>query len=287
MAESTLTEQKSAPSGPIIVFIGRSNTAPDEQVKRELLETLHRVEQIHMEEYGSLDSRSVDFIPIIQGSNQLLRPSGEVMTKLSAVFQEARANAGCGVILVILGWDGFTTHDMSLLNLHLKAEGVCVTLRFCVEESDSNPRHFHDVKLRDALELLTDDTEPTDEDASLKAFFENYKRIQADGVDLSSFNKELHDRSRRRNHFPRPKDFEWTCPAPGCGNVFKTLVELTSHRERTHQQWSPESKREWDKCSFCQAEFTEPSSRDRHVKIDCPQNPDSEKNKSATKPRKK
>lgn len=68
MAESTLTEQKSAPSGPIIVFIGRSNTAPDEQVKRELLETLHRVEQINMEEYGSLDSRSVDFIPIIQGS---------------------------------------------------------------------------------------------------------------------------------------------------------------------------------------------------------------------------
>lgn len=287
MAESTLTEQKSVPSGPIIVFIGRSNTTPDEQVKRELLETLHRVEQIHLEEYSSLDSRSVDFIPIIQGSNQLLRPSSEVMTKLSAVFQKARANAGCSVILVISGWDGLTTNDGSLATLYLKSEGIDVTLRFYVEENDSKSWHFRDVGFRDAYRALNEDIMLTDADPSLKAFVENYKRIQADRVDLSSFNKELHDRSRRRNHFPRPKDLEWTCPAPGCGNVFKTLVDLTSHRERTHQQWSPESKLEWVKCSFCQAEFTELSSRDQHVKVDCPQNPDSEKNKSETKPRKK
>lgn len=110
MAESILTEPKSTPSGLIIVFIGRSSAAPGEQVKREwLLETLHWVEQMHLEEYGSLDSRSVDFIPFIQGSNQPLQLSGVVMTKLSADFQEARANAGCNVICDI--WLGRANYE--------------------------------------------------------------------------------------------------------------------------------------------------------------------------------
>ncbi|KAJ6137354.1 hypothetical protein N7471_003840 [Penicillium samsonianum] len=184
MAGSILTEPKSTPSGFIIVFIGRSSAAPGEQVKREwLLETLHWVEQMHLEEYGSLDSRSVDFIPFIQGK---------------------RVQMLAATCFVISGWDGLTTSDLTLGFLGQKAEGVDVALRFCVEENDDGSRRFHDVKLRDAYRV-----------------------------------------------------------------------------------WSDESKSQWLQCSFCEAEFSKPWSRHRHVKVSCLQNPDSEKNKPATKPRKK
>ncbi|KAF7521099.1 hypothetical protein PCG10_008503 [Penicillium crustosum] len=289
MEDITPTEPKGTPTGPCIVFIGRSSAAPQHSVKRDwLLETLHWVEQIHMQEYGSLDSRSVDYIPFIQSSNRPLPLGGEVMTKLSAVFQKARANAGCGVILVISGWDGLTTNDGSLAILYLKSEGIDVTLRFYVEESDSKIRHFRDVKFQDAYRALNEDIMLNDGDSSLKAFCESYRGIQANKHAQAQVKKELNELSFRRNCFPRPENFaRWACTTPGCGKVYKSLVDLTSHRGKSHRVWSDETKANWLICSFCQEEFSEPWSRDRHLKINCPKNPESEKNKPASKPRKK
>jgi hypothetical protein len=77
-------------TGPFIIFIARSSAAPSRQVKQEwLLEFLHWVEQVHLQEYGSLDSRSMGFIPFFQSPNRQLPTDGKVLIKLSAVFQRA------------------------------------------------------------------------------------------------------------------------------------------------------------------------------------------------------
>ncbi|KAJ5458626.1 hypothetical protein N7475_010014 [Penicillium sp. IBT 31633x] len=205
------------------------------------------------------------------------------MTKLSAVFQEARSvDAGCGVVLVISGWDGLTTNDLTFGTIDGWGEGLDVTLRFYVEENgrDDGSRVFRDVKLSEACEVLSGDIVATDENPSLKAFFENYRGIQANKQVLSVLKQDLNERSWRRNTFPRPEDFaKWTCSAPNCDHVFRTLELLTSHRARLHQQWTDDARIQWLTCSFCQGKLTDTWSRDRHIRLNCPENPDSEKSK--------
>jgi hypothetical protein len=236
---SIVSSPQSTRTGPFIVFIARSSAYPSHLVKQEwLLESLHRVEQVHLQEYGSLDSRSVGFIPFVQSSNRQLPTDGEVLTKLSVVFQNAR-DAGCGVIMVISGWDGLTTHDMSMAKISEVAQGVDVTLRFYVEDLDDGCRYFRDVKLRDAYGVLREDIEATDENPSLQAFAKYYKGIQACNAAFGVVRQDLNELSYRRNTFDRPEDYDrWTCS--NCGMVFKDLGILTSHQAEAHRMWSSE-----------------------------------------------
>ncbi|OQE23333.1 hypothetical protein PENFLA_c011G10792 [Penicillium flavigenum] len=198
---STVAGPRSTRTAPFIIFIARSSAAPSHQVKQEwLLEFVHWVEQVHLQEYGSLDSRSVGFIPFFQSSNRQLPTDGEVLTKLSAVFQNAR-DAGCGVIMVISGWDGLTTHDLSMPKISEEAEGVDVTLRYYVEDLDDGCRYFRDVKLRDAYGVLREEIEATDENPSLQAFAKYYKGIQACNAASGVAKQELNGLSFRRNTF--------------------------------------------------------------------------------------
>ncbi|KAJ5821100.1 uncharacterized protein N7525_010384 [Penicillium rubens] len=256
---STVAGPHSTRTGPFIIFIARSSAAPSRQVKQEwLLEFLHWVEQVHLQEYGSLDSRSMGFIPFFQSPNRQL-PTDE------------STDADCGVIRVISGWDGLTTHNMSMVKIIEEAEGVDVTLRFYLEDLNDGCRYFRDVKLRDAYKVLREDIEATDDNPSLQAFAKYYKGIQASKTALAVAKQDLNGLSFRRNSFVRPEDYaKWNCS--GCGVRFKSLVNLTSHTAKAHREWSSEEQK----------------TRDRHVQVSCPQNPGSEKNtKVATITRKK
>ncbi|KAJ6156292.1 hypothetical protein N7497_005177 [Penicillium chrysogenum] len=193
---STVAGPHSTRTGPFIIFIARSSAAPSRQVKQEwLLEFLHWVEQVHLQEYGSLDSRSMGFIPFFQSPNRQLPTD---------------------VIRVISGWDGLTTHNMSMVKIIEEAEGVDVTLRFYLEDLNDGCRYFRDVKLRDAYKVLREDIEATDENPSLQAFAKYYKGIQACKAAFGVAKQGLNELSFCRNSFVRPEDYaKWNCS--GCG----------------------------------------------------------------------
>ncbi|KAJ5245336.1 hypothetical protein N7489_005432 [Penicillium chrysogenum] len=182
---STVAGPHSTRIGPFIIFIARSSAAPSHQVKQEwLLEFLHWVEQ----EYGSLDSRSIGFIPFFQSSNRQL-PTDE------------STDADCGVIRVISGWDGLTTHNMSMVKIIEESEGVDVTLRFYLKDLNDGCRYFRDIKLRDAYKVLREDIEAIDENPSLQAFAKYSKGIQACKAAFGVAKQGLNELSFRRNSF--------------------------------------------------------------------------------------
>ncbi|KZN93419.1 hypothetical protein EN45_035950 [Penicillium chrysogenum] len=124
---------------------------------------------------------------------------------------------------VISGWDGLTTHNMSMVKIIEEAEGVDVTLRFYLEDLNDGCRYFRDVKLRDAYKVLREDIEATDDNPSLQAFAKYYKGIQASKTALAVAKQDLNGLSFRRNSFVRPEDYaKWNCS--GCGVRFKSLV---------------------------------------------------------------
>ena len=136
------------------------------------------VESVFRSKYGDLGNRPRAFCPFVHESNDPLPPTNDGIQYVSSFIQRAR-EAKTDVILVISGWDGFTTDEQSFISLLKDFKEVKITIRVYDSFKSDLPRRFWEVdahKVSDHFEgniMLEGDSE-TDHSA---LFAERFRAV--------------------------------------------------------------------------------------------------------------
>jgi hypothetical protein len=136
------------PTGPFVIFIARSskchNGATIHGQKMWLRGTMSYVESAFRSKYGYLGNRPQAYCTFVHESNDPLPPTDDGIQYISAVMQRAQ-EAGTQAIIVISGWDGFTTDEPTFINLLRDFKEVKITIRIYASFMRDSPRHFWEV----------------------------------------------------------------------------------------------------------------------------------------------
>ncbi|KAL5338781.1 hypothetical protein BJX70DRAFT_398337 [Aspergillus crustosus] len=149
----------------MVLFIARSssNKTTTKKQRAFLMESSNNLRGLYEREYGRLsDDNEVRIIPFTQHSNDPLPKTGDFVRSVENVLELAKA-ANLPVMLVILGWDGFSTNDTALYDL-FKPHIVEVQIHMRVFAG--KPQRFYENSVKDVLRVIKghyDDDENLDD----------------------------------------------------------------------------------------------------------------------------
>jgi hypothetical protein len=193
-----------SPTGPFVIFIARSSKCHNGSTvhgqKIWLRGSMSHVERAFRSKYGELGNRPRAYCAFVHESNTPLPPTSDEIQYVTSVIQRAR-EAGAEAILVISGWDGFTTHEPNFINVFKDFKEVKITVLIYASFMADSPRQFWEVdphKISDHFEgkmKLEDDSE-TDHSALFVERFQFIHRKRASLEEALQVLMEMTGRSR-------------------------------------------------------------------------------------------
>lgn len=177
------------PTGPFVIFIARSskchNGATIHGQKMWLRGTMSYVESAFRSKYGYLGNRPRAYCAFVHESNDPLPPTDDGIQYISAIMQRAR-EAGSEAIIVISGWDGFTTDEPTFINLLKDFKEVKITIRIYASFMRDSPRQFwevdaHKVSAHFEGKIALEDDSETDHSA---LFAERFRFIHGERASI-------------------------------------------------------------------------------------------------------
>jgi hypothetical protein len=171
----------SLPAGPVLLFMARATdlndhpyaqglgtTLSDIQMHEYLRSTLIMVAAEHRKRFGVLGCRPIKIQTIVHPSNNKISRGSKISKYVYAALEEAR-KAHVESIVILNGWDGWTTDPATLGELCESFKDVSITLRVYA----GSPRHFYDANahtVNDYLDrhiLVDDDVVQMDRDTEI------------------------------------------------------------------------------------------------------------------------
>ncbi|OQD87694.1 hypothetical protein PENANT_c005G05560 [Penicillium antarcticum] len=150
------------PAGPVVLFMARASDLNDHPYARGLGTTLTEVQMHeylrstliliaaeHCKRYGVLGCRPLKMQTIVHKPNAKISRGSKISHYIWAVLEEARANMK-ECIIVLNGWDGWTTDPATLGDLCDCFTEVPITIRVYA----GTPRQFYDANAHTVNDFL-------------------------------------------------------------------------------------------------------------------------------------
>lgn len=263
----------------LVVFVARASSGASSHQIPLLQRSLEWTKTRYDVDYGA--PPVFEFLTFVGGSNNPLRPTGDVCTFFRLQFTRVLENHG-RLVVVQNGWDGLTTDTISFLRL-FERHASLVTFRVFADV----PRRFYQASAAQVCAIFNAEIDiglgclnPTEEQQiaaaqltdSTALFARNLRQIGAIKEIGAANIAALRDLSIFRNTDPARRDLaKYRCSEPGCKDeCFPTVYALNRHKNHRHHGLPAEQLR----CQYCGADFARTDNKDRHEKdAVCEQNP--------------
>ncbi|KAJ5974673.1 hypothetical protein N7481_011883 [Penicillium waksmanii] len=195
------------------------------------------------------------------------------MAKFAELFVKQEVVGG-RLIIVMNGFDGLSTHEVSFLNLLEAHTEMCDLFAFADDPRDeSQPRRFFQANTEQVCQIIRGDINLIDGQEDV----DELESGSGSGIRTLELFQGLRKITKNRNVNPKTRNLgkypcNGKCGEKDCKQKFATNYEPSYHLHR--------AKKDNLECRLgCGQKFTKPYSRDRHEKDTCKKRPGFEEKK--------